>query len=206
MSASNFKIIFLIDIWLYRESNWLFYSQYRVILTQIFSNYSESRVEFQFRQWLKFLGQNDSIFLSVYRDMQLQLIVSSVSFSVSGTVIILLSFRCIWWLISWLSIRVTSLLWNSLPMACLDSISILLRPGNLSRGGGGRGKYSRFDSPDLDWILARWWADTNYYYFWLYWLPVIDSLPIETSSEVYWRLVSSEWEGVRKILFWDLII
>ena len=31
-------------------------------LTQIFSNYSESRVEFQFRQWLNFLGENNSIF------------------------------------------------------------------------------------------------------------------------------------------------
>ena len=37
-------------------------SQYRVKLTQIFSNYSESLVEFQFHQWLKFLGKNDSIF------------------------------------------------------------------------------------------------------------------------------------------------
>ena len=42
-------------------------SQYRVNLTQIFSNYSESLVEFQFYQWLNFLGQNDSIFsFSVY--------------------------------------------------------------------------------------------------------------------------------------------
>ena len=41
------------------------YSQYRVNLTQIFSNYSESRLEFQFRNWLNFLGPNDSIFLSV---------------------------------------------------------------------------------------------------------------------------------------------
>ena len=37
----------------YWESNSLFES--------IFSNYSESRVEFYFRQWLNFLGQNDSI-------------------------------------------------------------------------------------------------------------------------------------------------
>ena len=32
-----------------------------VNLTQIFSNYCESLVEFYLRQWLKFLGQNDSI-------------------------------------------------------------------------------------------------------------------------------------------------
>ena len=31
-------------------------------LTQIFFNYSESLIEFYFRQWLNFLGQNDSIF------------------------------------------------------------------------------------------------------------------------------------------------
>ena len=31
-------------------------------MTQILSNYSESGVEFQFHQWLNFLGQNDSIF------------------------------------------------------------------------------------------------------------------------------------------------
>ena len=37
-------------------------SQYRVKLTQIFSNYSESHVEFKFHEWLSFLGQNDSIF------------------------------------------------------------------------------------------------------------------------------------------------
>ena len=36
--------------------------QYRVNLTQIFSNYSESRVEFKFRQWFSFSSQNDSIF------------------------------------------------------------------------------------------------------------------------------------------------
>ena len=43
-----------------RESNCQFDTQYRVNLTQIFSNCSE--VEFLFRQWLNFLGQNDSIF------------------------------------------------------------------------------------------------------------------------------------------------
>ena len=31
-------------------------------LTQIFSNYLESRVKFYFHQWLNFSGQNDSIF------------------------------------------------------------------------------------------------------------------------------------------------
>ena len=36
--------------------------QYRIILTQIFSNYLESRVEFYFHLWLNILGQNDSIF------------------------------------------------------------------------------------------------------------------------------------------------
>ena len=40
-------------------------TQYRVNLTQIYSNYSESRVVCYFCQWLKFSGQNDSIFLSV---------------------------------------------------------------------------------------------------------------------------------------------
>ena len=39
-----------------------FDSQYRVNLTQIFFNYLESRVDFEFRQWLNFLGQNYSIF------------------------------------------------------------------------------------------------------------------------------------------------
>ena len=39
-----------------------FASQYLVNLTEIFSNYSESRVEFQFHQWLNLLGQKDSIF------------------------------------------------------------------------------------------------------------------------------------------------
>ena len=37
-------------------------AQYQVNLIQIFFNYSESRVEFYFRQWLNFLGQNDCIF------------------------------------------------------------------------------------------------------------------------------------------------
>ena len=37
-------------------------SMLRVSLTQIFSHYSESRVEFKFHQWLNFLGQNNSIF------------------------------------------------------------------------------------------------------------------------------------------------
>ena len=64
-------------------SNWFKYcvelTQYLVNSTQIFSNYSESRVEFlfppltqhfrskwlHFRQWLNFLGQNDSISFSV---------------------------------------------------------------------------------------------------------------------------------------------
>ena len=55
--------------WRIFQSNWLSissqfetHSQYRVNLTQIFSNYSESQVEFQFRQWLIFLGQNYFIF------------------------------------------------------------------------------------------------------------------------------------------------
>ena len=34
-------------------------------LIQIFLNYLESRVWFYFRQWLNFLGQNDSFFLSM---------------------------------------------------------------------------------------------------------------------------------------------
>ena len=47
-------------------------SQYRVNLNKIFSNDSESRVEFQFHQWLDFLGQNDSIFsFIVYRTQSL---------------------------------------------------------------------------------------------------------------------------------------
>ena len=45
-----------------RESNCQFDSQYRINWTQIISNYSQSRVEFYFQQWLNFLGQNDSIF------------------------------------------------------------------------------------------------------------------------------------------------
>ena len=49
-----------------------FLSQYRVNLNKIFSNDSESRVEFQFHQWLDFLGQNDSIFsFGVYRTQSL---------------------------------------------------------------------------------------------------------------------------------------
>ena len=51
------------------ESNWLdIDSQFKLALniestwTKIFSNYSESQVEFYFRLWLNFLGQNDSIF------------------------------------------------------------------------------------------------------------------------------------------------
>ena len=44
------------------ESKFKIDSQYRVNMTQIFSNYSESWVEFEFHQWLNFLGQNDSIF------------------------------------------------------------------------------------------------------------------------------------------------
>ena len=48
------------SIWLSISSQ--FDSQYRVNLTQIFSNYTEFRVEFWFRQRLNFLGQNDSIF------------------------------------------------------------------------------------------------------------------------------------------------
>ena len=40
--------------------------------TQIFSNNSESRVEFEFHQWLNFLGQNDSTFPSVISNIYLQ--------------------------------------------------------------------------------------------------------------------------------------
>ena len=38
----------------------------RVNFTHILSNYSESQVEFYFRQWLNFLHQNDSLFISLY--------------------------------------------------------------------------------------------------------------------------------------------
>ena len=47
-------------------------SQYRVNLTQIFSNYSESRVELYLRRWLNFFGQDDSFFLSVLKDESLR--------------------------------------------------------------------------------------------------------------------------------------
>ena len=63
----------ILSNWRIFESNWLDIesqfklTQYRVNLTQIFSNYSDSRVEFHFHQWLKFLGQNDSIFSSSVR-------------------------------------------------------------------------------------------------------------------------------------------
>ena len=43
-----------------------FDSQNRVNLNQIFSNYSEFRVKFYFRQWLKLLGQNGSFFFIVH--------------------------------------------------------------------------------------------------------------------------------------------
>ena len=43
----------------------LFFSYYWVNLTQIFSTYTLCRVEFQFRQWLNFLCQNDLIFFSL---------------------------------------------------------------------------------------------------------------------------------------------
>ena len=50
-------------IWPKKLSHWWnkIDSQYRVNLTQIFSNNSEFRVEFYFNQWLNFLGQNGFI-------------------------------------------------------------------------------------------------------------------------------------------------
>ena len=68
LSISNqFDSQYRVNLTLNIESIWLsissqFDSQYRVNLTQILSNYSESRVEIYLRQWLNFLGQNDSIF------------------------------------------------------------------------------------------------------------------------------------------------
>ena len=69
--SSQFDSQYRVNLTLNIESIWLsissqFDSQYRVNLTQIFSNYSESRVKFSFSPWLNFLGQNDSIFLSVF--------------------------------------------------------------------------------------------------------------------------------------------
>ena len=58
-----------------------FDSQNRVNLTQIFSNYSEFRVEFYFHQWLKLLGQNGSFFS----------LCTAKHFFVSV-------FECIWWI------------------------------------------------------------------------------------------------------------
>ena len=45
------------------------------MLTQIFSDYSVSWVEFYFHQWLNFLGQNDSIFLSVLQEVVDRLVI-----------------------------------------------------------------------------------------------------------------------------------
>ena len=81
--SSQFDYQYRVKLTITIESNWLSLSsqidyQYRVNLTQIFSNYSETRVEFQFRQWLNFLGQNDSIFSfsvsSIYFDFLKRLI------------------------------------------------------------------------------------------------------------------------------------
>ena len=66
---SQIDSILRVKLTRYWESNWLDIESQTD--SKIFSNYSESRVESYFDQWLNFVGQNDYIFLSVKFDRYL---------------------------------------------------------------------------------------------------------------------------------------